>query len=125
MNNASGKDQTWREACRRSLSLATLALLIMLGMPQGNALAQMARGDAAMKAKDYDGALEAYKQALTSDPSNARARFQMCWIHNERKQYALAVSQLLEAQRLNATNDVYTYELADRKSTRLNSSHRT
>ena len=78
----------------------------------GGAKAEVTRGDAAMKAKDYVQALDAYQKAVAADPSLARAPFQIGWIYNEQKQYAPAVTALRESQRLKADDDNTVFELA-------------
>ena len=49
------------------------------------------QGDAAMEAGDFDGALEAYFEALSLEPEHPSARYNLALVHLERDEYLEAI----------------------------------
>lgn len=82
------------------------ALLAVLSLPAFAATPSQAenlfqRGQVYAAQKDYNKAIDAYLQAIATDPSHERARISLAIMYGQQKAYDKAVKELEEVQKRN------------------------
>ncbi|MGV3523643.1 MAG: tetratricopeptide repeat protein [Candidatus Sericytochromatia bacterium] len=86
--------------------LTAAAMLAMLSLPAwaatpGQAENLFQRGQVYASQKDYAKAIDAYLQAIATDPTHERSRIALAIIYGKQKAFDKAVKELEEVQKLN------------------------
>ncbi len=104
-----------------TLCLLSLLVLILPQCSDKNSEDYYKEGLAQVEAQDYDGAEQAFQEAIEQDPKNPNGYYGLGGIHNYRKEYDLAEKAFVTTLRIDPTfvnahySLGYTYEQMGQK----------